>query len=311
MNSNRSVLTSIIIPNYNGRDLLAINLPAVIKAAPEAEIIVVDDASTDDSVAYLKEKFNQVKVLPLPVNKRFAAACNEGVRKAAGEIVVLLNNDVSPRADFLEPLVEKFTDLSVFAVGCREIQKLNGQIIEAGRAGGDFRRGLFTHWRAQDQNGPDTLWVSGGSGAFRKSLWEKLGGMDTMFTPAYEEDRDLCYRALKSGYKVLLAPESVVDHNHETTNMKAFSRSKIQASAHKNNLLVVWKNITDPGLLIKHLFWLPYHLIFTSIRTRGAFLMGFVWALTYLPRVLRARVINRSATVVSDRKLLTYAQAIL
>ena len=99
--SNWSV--SLIIPNYNGRQLLAENLPQVMAAARGAEVIVVDDASTDDSVAWLKQRYPLVRLVSLKQNRRFARACNAGVKAARGEIVVLLNNDVSPQVDFLTP----------------------------------------------------------------------------------------------------------------------------------------------------------------------------------------------------------------
>ncbi len=295
---------SIVIPNFNGIPLFKRHLPNVLKAAQGAEIIVVDDKSTDDSVAFLHKEFPQVKVVALEVNSRFAAACNAGVRQAKGEIIVLINSDVSPEKDFLIPLLKEFDDPQVFAVGCKEIQEFGGEKQFAGRSGGNYLRGMYTHWRCDNQDKQTTLWVSGGSGAFRTSMWNELKGMDTDFKPAYEEDRDLSYRALKRGWKVLHCKDSIVHHIHETTNVKALGKEYMSLAAHKNNLLFVWKNITEPTLWMQHLVWLPYHLILTSIRTNGVFLKAFFWAIQYIPSIYRSRQVEKRQATVTDSSII-------
>lgn len=298
---SRALSVSLVIPNYNGRALLRQHLPAVLASANGAEIIVVDDASTDDSVALLEEKFPEVKIVKHPKNRRFAAACNSGVAAAGGEIVVLLNSDVSPQKDFLDPLVAHFADQKVFAVGCLEIQP-EGK--KAGRSGADFKRGLMVHWRSNNQETGPTAWVAGGSGAFRKSMWEELNGMDTLFRPAYEEDRDICYRAMKRGWQVEFEAKSVVHHHHESTNTSALGRQKMTIASYKNHLLFVWKNITNWRLFGIHLMWLPYHLTITSIRSKGLFLIGFFQALGQLIEVLPKRNHEASEGRVSDGEII-------
>jgi len=149
-----------------------------------------------------------------------------------------------------------------------------------------------------------TDWVAGGSGAFDREKWLAIGGMDTLFRPAYEEDRDLCYRAAKHGWKILFEPQSMVDHRHETTNIKAFGKRRIKIMSYKNQFLFVWKNITDFNYLLKHFFWLSYHLIVTAWRSRGLLLLGFIRALWQLPEALRARKKAKSLFVKKDRDLL-------
>jgi len=303
MNSNNTSV-SIIIPNYNGQKLLARYLPKVIEAAKGHEVIVVDDASPNNDVEYLHKNFPKVKVVALKTNHRFAAACNAGVAEASGEIIVLLNSDVEPTLDFLVPLIKPFNDKKVFAVGCAEINPFEGKTKVNGRAGGAYKRGLIVHWRCEDQTKTSTLWVSGGSGAFRKSIWQELGGMDALFKPAYEEDRDICYRAMKRGYHVLFCPESLVYHNHETTNKVALGVDQMKVASFKNHLLLVWKNITDPWLLAQHLLWLPYHLLLTTIRSRGYFLLGFKAAIKQLPEVLDKRRREKKESIKSDVEVL-------
>lgn len=279
---------SVVIPNYNGRPLLAKNLPAVRQACPEAELVVVDDASTDDSVAFLRKNYPQIKVVVHPQNLRFAAACNSGVAAAGGRIVVLLNSDVVPAKDFLGPLVSHFTDPQVFAVGCLEKDVVGSQVILSGRAEGEFKRGFLVHRRAADQTKTDTLWAAGGSLAVDRQKWQKLGGMDVLFRPAYWEDIDLSWRAKKRGWKILFEPGSVVNHHHESTNLSALGRRQMTVFAYKNQFLFVWKN-GDLKMLTQHLFWLPYHFFKALLRTDELFFKGFVLALRQLPEVVKSR----------------------
>jgi O-antigen biosynthesis protein len=296
--------TSVVIPTYNGRLLLEQNLPAIVTAAMGAEIIVVDDASTDQTSEWLADHYPEIKVVKYKVNRRFAAACNGGVAAAKGQIVILLNNDVCPKPDFLELLLAPFSDPQVFAVGSKEIDEVGGQIIEQGRTAGTFDRGLIIHWRAKNQLKRETLWVMGGSGAFRKSMWQELKGMDELFAPAYEEDRDISYRALKRGWKLVFEPLSIVYHHHESTNQAALGKLPMKISSYKNQLLFIWKNITQTELWHQHLIWLPYHLLITTIKSKGLFLLGFIWALWFTPRVIHLRTIERMESTVEDQAIL-------
>ena len=185
---------SIVIPNRNGALLLEKNLPFVIAAAKGGEIIVVDDASTDNSIELLQGKFPSVRVVRKTHHNGYASTVNVGVKEATGDVVVLLNTDVLPEKGFLAPLVKHFSDPSVFAVGCLEKSLEGGKTVLRGRGEAKWEKGFFIHWRGEVDKAT-TAWVAGGSGAFRKSIWEKLGGMDTMYDPFYWEDIDLSYRA--------------------------------------------------------------------------------------------------------------------
>jgi len=285
---------SIVIPNYNGRYLLEKNLPAVIKACQQWsktswEIIVVDDASTDNSVSFLKANYPQIKVVVHQKNQRFAAACNSGVKAAKGKIVVLLNNDVAPEADFLSPLLNHFNDSLVFAVGCKEKDIKDGRTIYSGRGLGEFKCGFLVHWRAEDQNKTDTLWATAGSMAVDKEKWLKLGGMDVLFRPAYWEDIDLSWRAKKMGWKILFEPRSIVVHHHETTNIPAFGKKQMKIFAYKNQFLFVWKN-GSLRMFLQHIFWLPYHLLKATVSGDWLFWQGLLKALIQLPEVIAKKV---------------------
>lgn len=302
---------SIVIPSFNGKELLEKNLPAVFKACQtfssssnDWEIIVVDDGSSDKSVSFIKEKYPTIKLVVHKNNQYFAVSCNDGVKAAQGEVVVLLNNDVEPKEGFLRPLVGNFSDERVFSVGCKEKSLQKGKMIFSGRAGGRFKRGFLVHWRAKNQKEKDTLWTASGSAAYRKSLWLKLGGLDPLFRPAYGEDVDLSYRAQKSGLKVLFEPKSQVFHQHETTNIKAFGEKKIKIYAFKNQFLFVWKNITDIKYLFLHFFWLFYHLLNQLKNRNWLFFQGFLLAIKQLPEVLNSRSKVKKHFQLKDREII-------
>lgn len=307
---------SIIIPTYNGKGLLEKYLGTVIdaltfwetheKGRGKGEFIIVDDASTDGTPQWLRENYPHIQVIRNTHNLRFAESCNRGVQAAKGDIVVLLNNDVEPDAEFLAPLLSHFEDQKVFAVGCREVNRLEGKDVFGGRGVMMFKRGFVVHWRPADQKRSATAWLSAGSTAYRRSTWLTLGGFDRLFRPAYEEDRDLCWQALKAGYRLVFEPKARVRHDHETTNRSVFGSWMIELYSMKNQLLFVWKNLSGLRLLF-HLLWLPYHLLLTTIRTRGIFLVSFFLAVVQLPEVLISRRRASRLWKRSDEEILSIA----
>lgn len=296
---------SVVIPNYNGEELLLKNLPELFNELNkykkgEIEVIVVDDGSEDNSVNVIK-RFPKVKLLINPKNVGFSQTVNKGVEEAKGELILLLNTDVLPQKDFLDPLLTHFNDPNVFAVGCmdKSVEK-NGEIVLRGRGIGLWKRGFLVHSRGEvDSN--DTLWVSGGSGMFRNSIWEKLGGLNTLYNPFYWEDIDLSYRAQKSGYKVIFENKSVVLHEHEKGIIKKkFSPFRVKSIVYRNQFIFVWTNLTDSNLVLKHFLWLPYYFIKTILSLDFAFTIGFLNALLRIPKILKTRYNNKRLFILSD-----------
>ncbi len=277
---------SVIIPNYNGRHLLAKNLPAVIKNCKNCEIIVVDDASTDQSVQYLKKNFRKIKIIQFSQNRGFAAAVNEGVKTASGSLVVLLNSDVLPKENFLKDSLKYFKDQKMFAVGFADMSPEDGKVVIRGKGGASFTKGFVSHFKLPSNSG-ETLWVSGGSGIFDKKKFLELNGFDEVFAPFYWEDIDLSLRAWRSGYKCFFELKSKVDHFHQEGAIKTSkSLFLVKAVSYRNQFLFVWKNIADPFWIIQHLLWLPYHFLKALASLDLAFFTGFVWALTKLPYLI-------------------------
>ena len=118
----RNSSASLVIPNWNGKDLLEKYLPSVVEAAaqvPGSEVIVVDNGSTDGSAAFVQEQFPHVRLLALPENLGFGGGSNAGFEAATNDVVVLLNSDMRVELDFLQPLLDGFTDELVFSVSCQ------------------------------------------------------------------------------------------------------------------------------------------------------------------------------------------------
>lgn len=281
---------SVIIPNYNGQDLLKKNLPKVLATLGDMELIVVDDASVDSSLKLLDSFKDKIKIIKNEKNLGFSSTVNRGVKEAKGEIIILLNTDVVPEKGFLIPLLSHFKDESIFAVGCMDKSVENGKIILRGRGIGSWKRGFLVHSRGEVDK-KDTLWVAGGSGAFRKSTWEKLGGFNEMYSPFYWEDIDLSYRALKCGYKIMFEPKSIVVHEHEEGAIKStYSNSKIKTVAYRNQFIFVWKNVSDLDLILSHFFWLPYHFIKAFVGGDISFFKGFFSAFVLLSEIIKYRL---------------------
>lgn len=306
---------SLIIPNYNGKDLLKKNLPRVINSVIndkfEVELVLTDDGSTDDSLEVAKNILAKIKtnnfsykIIKNNINRGFSSNVNNGVLNTSGEILILINTDIIPEKGFLKPLLKHFSDPEIFAVGCMDKSVENGKIILRGRGVGNWKKGFLVHSRG-DINHSSTLWVSGGSGAFRKSIWEKLGGLNQLYDPFYWEDIDLSYRAIKSGFKVLFEKESIVLHEHEKGVIKSrYSKFNVKTIAYRNQFIFTWTNLTDNNLILEHIVLLPYYLISMIINLDFAFFLGFFKALFLLPEIIKSRSVNKKLFTKKDREVI-------
>lgn len=279
--------TAVVVPNWNGEELLKKNLPAVLKTGFD-EVVVVDDYSTDESVEYIKYQIpyikntnqkSNIKLIENDKNMGFGRSVNRGVDATSADIVFLLNTDVRPEGDVVSPVLKHFTDPKVFGVSLNE-----GKYAWAKPK---IERGFLGHEPGEKTNKPHaTFWISGGSGAFRKSMWDSLGGLDTIYTPFYWEDVDLSFRAMKRGWKLIWEPRARVEHEHEATiNKKYFSPRYLNYIKERNQLLFHWKNI--------EISWLfKYHLLgaFRRVIFNAGYIVPFLLALFKLPIIVQRRL---------------------
>jgi GT2 family glycosyltransferase/glycosyltransferase involved in cell wall biosynthesis len=301
---------SVVIPNWNGRDLLEKYIPSVIDALasnPSNEILVVDNGSTDGSAEFLRERFPQVNVLALPENLGFGGGSNAGFRAAKNDIVVLLNSDMRVAPDFLPPLLEGFRDPDVFAVSCQIFFSDPAKLREeTGLTQGWWQDGgLRVRHRIDDA--VDDLFPcfygGGGSCAFDCAKFLELGGFDPLLAPFYLEDTDLGYMAWKRGWKVLYQPRSVVYHEHRGTIGKKFSHDYIQGVLRKNFVLFCWKNIHEWPRLFSHFFfaWAGAVLtvLFGELPLRPD--LKALWrAFRQLPQAVQSRRRARALATITD-----------
>jgi len=294
---------SIIIPNYNGKDLLSECLPSVIKAIDldeGHEIIVVDDGSSDGSVSFLEKNFPSVRIILLDKNVGFGAACNIGVQKSMNPVVVLLNSDIKVSKEFLLPLLEAMKNEDIFAVSGKVFQ-WDEKSVYVERTTAKQTAGMLTISTEPADTRQMTLYAGGGMAAFDREKFLSLGGFDDLYSPFYYEDLDLSYRAWKKGWKVLYEPKSVMYHKHAATINRTTSPFMVRVIKNKNLFLFTWRNINDSKLLLPHFFFLPFQLLKWIITLKPAALLGFMWALTKTDKVIKKR--NRQE-ILSDSEIL-------
>lgn len=292
---------SLVIPNWNGAEKLKKNLPKVLEVARAErieEIIVSDDASKDNSVKILKSEFPEVVVLESKAarNLGFSSNVNRGVKQSKGDLVMLLNTDATLSENFLKPLLPHFENSKVFGVGCNT----GGTWATA-----TFKDGFFQHSQAfQTTSGEAkahiTLWASGGSGVFRKSIWEELGGLDPLYNPFYVEDLDLGYRAWKRGYKNIWEPRSLVKHYKEKGVIESnFSEHLIKNITERNMLIFTWKNITSKKLMAEH-----KKALVKMFLQHPKYSLIIIAALRKLSQILARRKIEERDAKLADEEIL-------
>jgi GT2 family glycosyltransferase len=296
---------SIIIPNFNGAVILANNLPSVVAAARSygdgVEIIVVDDASADHSALMVAERFPQVELVRHEDNRGFAEAVHSGVHTAAHEILVILNSDVRPDGDFLEPLIETLMrNRDVFAASPL-VYDPEGRVQNVSWNRYKMVRGTIksapwdmTTVRTYQDSGRKlkSLFASGGSIALKKERFNRLSGFLPIYKPFYIEDMDLCTRAWMHGWQTLLEPRSKVVHDHVGTIKRHFHAKQIRMTLLRNRLYYLWLYCSRRRLLLSHIPWtilrLLHRLLLLEIIFPGA-LINSLWHLRSVV-ALRAQI---------------------
>ena len=310
-------LTSVTIQilNWDGKHLLQECLPSVLEAVRPDEVLVVDNGSRDGSIEFLKARFPEVRILALDRNYGFAVGNNRGFEHVRTDIVVLLNNDMWVDRDFLDPLLDALSDPAVFAATAQiSFADPGRRREETGMTRAWFENGFFRLWHdpippeCETQRAIPVLWAGGGSCAIDRRKLALLGGLDSLYHPFYVEDADLCYQAWKRGWKSVLAPKSHVVHKHRGTSRPKFGDEFIDETIRRNQFLLVWKNVTDVGMILRHLIELP-RIHGRAVLQKGARfeLRSYTRALARLPFALWRRALNLRAYAVSDRDVLKFS----
>lgn len=278
---------SIVIPLYKNKELFLNNFTHNIKFIKNYEIIIVDDFSRENIKESLMKIFPKVTYIENDQRLGFSKAVNIGCRKAQGDLIILLNTDVKLLQNFSERLLKKFSnDHNLFGISFMQIEK-DGSRVGKNRI--FFKRGLFRHAKVDDVRAGLNAWLEGGACILRRKIFSELGGLREIYSPFYWEDVDLGYRAYAAGYKILFDPSTLVEHHHESTIRKYFTRDYITFIAYRNQFLFMWCNVYDVRYLFEHIFFLPINLLGFLLKGEFLGLKGFISSIFFIPTILAMR----------------------
>ena len=260
---------AIVILNWNGQKYLSQFLPALVEYAPAySEIVIADNASTDNSVAFIKENFPQIKIIQNHENTGFARGYNLALQQVEAEYYCLLNSDVLVTEHWVEPIIELLdNEPNVAAVQPKMLSCSDKTQFEyAGACGGfidhlgyPFCRGrVFSHLEEDENQYDNTIevfWATGAALFVRSHVFHEVNGLDDDFF-AHMEEIDFCWRVKNLGYTIKVEPKSVVYHVGGGTLPKN-SAQKTYLNF-RNNMFLLLKNLPENKLL--PVFLIRFHL---------------------------------------------------
>lgn len=268
---------AIVILNWNGRALLEEFLPSVVSFSPEDSVYVADNASTDDSVAFITHHFPKVKIIQNKVNGGYARGYNEALQHVKADVYCLLNSDVAVTENWLSPVIKTFSENENIAVVQPKLLDYKNQdyFEYSGAAGGFIDQFGYPYCRGrvfdtiekdegQYDDTAEVFWASGACFFIRKDIFEEAGKLDEDFF-AHQEEIDLCWRVQKLGYTVQHVGASEVFHLGGAT-LDAMNPKKTYLNF-RNNLLMLLKYLPVRRLVI---------ILFTRLLLDGVAAMKFL-----------------------------------
>jgi GT2 family glycosyltransferase len=243
---------AIVILNWNGKELLEKFMPSVIKNSTEADIYIADNASTDDSVTYIKSTFPLIKIIQNNENGGYAKGYNDALKQIDADVLCLLNSDVEVTKNWLNPIINVFNNEETTAIIQPKILDYNNKnyFEYAGAAGGfldkygyPYCRGRIFNTIEKDEgqydDNAEIFWASGACLFIRKNVFEKLNGFDEHFF-AHMEEIDLCWRCKILGYTIKYVSKSKIYHVGGATLSNR--NSKKTYLNFRNSLFMLTKN---------------------------------------------------------------------
>lgn len=291
-----------VVLNYNGRPLMEECLPSVIRAAEASrypcDVMVIDNGSHDDSLAWLSEHCPSVQVVSRP--NRGLVSFNEVVAGLPGRVAVLLNNDIRLEPDCIErlaaPILER-ADPDCFFTAPR-CWLFDGKTLEGFKTAVRWRWGLiqatgrFPGCEAAAELPGETA-SAGAALAVDRQRFALLGGFDPLYLPGRLEDLDWCYRGFQAGWVGRYVPEARCYHRGAASFGPALGEAGCYRLALRNTLLFQWKNLRRPASIVRLLSALPVRLAYDCCRAawtarpyRFAFTRALREAVTLLPQAL-------------------------
>lgn len=310
------MLVSVIIPNWNGARLLPACLDSLrAQTLGSHEVIVVDNASADNSAALVKNDYPEVRLIAMPRNRLFAGAANEGIRQARGDVIALLNNDTEADPRWLEALCEAldrhpevgFCASKMLLFDRRNVINSAGDFY--GLDGVPGNRGVWEQDVGQYDEEAYVFGACGGAAAYRRAMLEDIGLFDEDLV-AYCEDVDLNFRAQLAGYRCLFVPSAIVYHR-----LSATGRGPIASYYCGRNFIAVLAKNVPGGIIHRHwrrmlaaqLAYAGESLVHIRESAARARLRGQIAGVLQVPKMLRKRAEVRRKTRVTEE----YIESIL
>ncbi len=250
---------AVVILNWNGKRFLEKFLPDVIKHSKDADIIVADNASSDDSVNYLRAKFPQIRIILNNENGGFSKGYNEALKQVKADYYILLNSDIEVTQNWIQPVIDLMQRDEKIAVCQPKIRAYdNREYFEyAGAAGGfidhlgyPFCRGRIFQEMEKDSGQYDDItevfWATGACMFVKAKIYHEYGGLDEDFF-AHMEEIDFCWRLKNRGFKIMYCPHSIVYHvGGGTLPNKSARKTYLNF---RNNFILLFKNLPGKQIL--------------------------------------------------------------
>lgn len=303
--------TDFFILNYNGSGFVAECIQSFLQATKhsrhDCRVVVIDNKSTDDSIALIQKSFPDVRILDMQEN-RVLCSFNDATAQSDADIVFLLNNDLKADPYLIDPMISVFeNNEDAFLVTAKSL--LFDGAYEGGRSIPLMSFGIFSttcqfqgYEKLKDKPG---FTFAAGFGAFHRKRFLELGGYDDLYLPGRVEDSDLMLRAWKKGWKCYYQPNSILYHMGGKTFKLKYGERGTMEIAHKNTFLFMWKNISSAEYVLSHLFFLLPKMIWMLLKGRWEFITAFLKALTKLDLVIKRRIRERKIQYrFSDREVI-------
>lgn len=306
-------MVSIIIPHYNGEDLLYNCIDSIYKniSIKDFELIVVDNASTDDSINRIKSSFESVKIISSNSNLGYSGGCNLGATHASGKYLLFLNNDTEHSSEWIEKLVHFLdSNSNIAAVQPKILNIYNKKLFDyAGGTGGfidkfcfPFVQGRIFDTLEEDHgqyNNPSKIfWASGAAIMIRSNVFKELEGFDKIYF-SYMEEIDFCWRVQSLGHEVWSFPSSYIYHHGPYKNFRKSSINSYYLN-HRNSWILFLKNSYNfnygLSIVLKLLLdWiaLAYSLLRLNLKQHLGIIKAHWWLCFSLYKIFKLRKENQ------------------
>jgi GT2 family glycosyltransferase len=306
-------MVSIIIPHYNGEDLLYNCIDSIYKniSIKNFELIVVDNASTDDSINRIKSSFESVKIISSNSNLGYSGGCNLGATHASGKYLLFLNNDTEHSSEWIEKLVHFLdSNSNIAAVQPKILNIYNKKLFDyAGGTGGfidkfcfPFVQGRIFDTLEEDHgqyNNPSKIfWASGAAIMIRSNVFKELEGFDKIYF-SYMEEIDFCWRVQSLGHEVWSFPSSYIYHHGPYKNFRKSSINSYYLN-HRNSWILFLKNSYNfnygLSIVLKLLLdWiaLAYSLLRLNLKQHLGIIKAHWWLCFSLYKIFKLRKENQ------------------